>query len=368
MIFNKMFKNISNKNKKVFVGLSGGVDSSVSAFLLKESGYDVVGVFIKTWQPDYIECTWREDRLDAMRVCAELDIPFMTLDLEKEYKQHVIDYFLEEYNNNRVPNPDIMCNKYIKFGAFIDFALKNDADYIATGHYASINKDDFLNYFLEIPKDKNKDQTYFLYQIDKKVLDKIIFPLANLEKNEVREIAKSNSLWVADKKDSQGICMLGGDISPKDFLIRELKPESGNVCNELGEVIGHHDGVILYTIGERHGFNVIKKGIDSKPYFVYRKDFVNNILYVTNDESLNLKNNSEIILKDINLFKEINEDKAYNLMTRYRGEKNQIKLKLDKQNNQIQIINYNNLKIQAVSGQSGVLYEGDVLIGGGIIS
>ena len=261
MIFSKEKK----KAKKIFVGMSGGVDSSLTALLLKNAGHNITGVFIKTWQPDYIECTWKEDRLDAMRVCAQLDIPFITLDLESEYKKFVIDYFLSEYKNNRTPNPDIMCNKYIKFGAFLDYAMSDGADYIATGHYAKIvknskiEKDSTESYELFAAEDKNKDQSYFLYQIQKENLSKILFPLADLEKSHIRKIAEENNLWVADKKDSQGICMLGGDVSVKDFLIRELNPEKGDVCirkNERDknlslEKIGTHNGVILYTIGER---------------------------------------------------------------------------------------------------------------------
>lgn len=348
------------KNKKVYVGLSGGVDSSVSTLLLKNAGADLTGVFIKTWQPDYIECTWREDRLDAMRVCAQLDIPFVTLDLEKEYKQHVIDYFLNEYKNNRVPNPDVMCNKYIKFDAFLKLATDNNA-VIATGHYAKINYEESV---IEVPEDRNKDQTYFLYQIKKENLDKIIFPLSHLTKDEVRKIAQENNLWVADKKDSQGICMLGGDVSVKDFLIRELNLQKGVVKNEGGEVIGEHDGVELYTIGERHGFEVVKKGIDSKPFFVFKKDQENNILYVTDDENyLEQKESEEIILTEVNLLKDL-EEKQYTVMTRYRGEKVVCKLELLK-NGDIRATAEK--KILAVPGQSGVIYDGDVLVGGGVI-
>ncbi len=376
------------RNKKVYVGLSGGVDSAVSAHLLKKDGYDVTGVFIKTWQPDYIECTWKNDRLDAMRICAQLDIPFVTLDLEKEYKENVIDYLLNEYAKNNTPNPDIMCNKYIKFDGFLEFAKENNA-IIATGHYSKIK-----NNFLYIPKDLNKDQTYFLYQIKKENLKDIIFPLADLEKSEVKEIARKNNLHVVDKKESMGICMLG-DISMKDFLIKELNPKSGDVCNESREIIGTHDGAILYTIGERHGFNVIKKNnVDSNfnnflenkkkisnnslPYFVYKKDFEKNILYVTQNENKifeSNKNNDDksIYLKEVNSFLDlgkIDEDKIYTCMTKYRGEKYEIKLNI------IKSINDKNSNVQikitpivenffAVSGQSVVVYDkSDVILGG----
>ncbi len=378
------------RNKKVYVGLSGGVDSAVSAYLLKKDGYDVTGVFIKTWQPDYIECTWKNDRLDAMRICAQLDIPFRTLDLEKEYKDNVIDYMLSEYAKNNTPNPDIMCNKYIKFDGFLNYAKENGA-IIATGHYANIK-----NNFLCIPKDINKDQTYFLYQIKKENLKDILFPLADLEKSEVRKIATDNNLYVADKKESMGICMLG-DISMKDFLIKELNPKNGDVCNETGEIIGTHDGVILYTIGERHGFNVIKKNnvdanfnnfLESKkeinnsflPYFVYKKDFEQNILYVTQNENKifeSNKNNPEkiVTIKDVNCFVDLNkiyENKIYTCMTKYRGEKYEIKLNITKsindKDNSVQIkITPIAENFFAVSGQSIVVYDKSAVILGGIL-
>lgn len=368
---------MKNTNKKVYVGLSGGVDSAVSAYLLKHDGYDVTGVFIKTWQPNYIECTWKNDRLDAMRICAQLDISFKTLDLEKEYKEQVIDYMLSEYKKNNTPNPDIMCNKYIKFDGFLEFARASGAR-IATGHYAKISQNipgKNENIFLEIPKDKNKDQTYFLYQIQKENLKDIIFPLSSLEKSEVRKIALDNNLYVADKKESMGICMLG-EISIKDFLIKELHPESGDVCNESGKIIGTHDSVILYTIGERHGFEVTKKSKeDNLPHFVYAKDFKKNILYVTQDENKiiqnnNLNNKNSFVLKDLNSFidlSKINENKIYECMTRYRGDK--YKVKLNVESDQINIMPIENLsqKFLAVPGQSAVIYDNDKVILGGVI-
>lgn len=390
----------SKSNKKVFVGMSGGVDSAVSAMLLKNLGYEVTGIYIKTWQPDYIECTSKEDRLDAMRICAKLDIPFRTLDLENEYKKNVIDYMLDEYKNNRVPNPDVMCNKYIKFGAFLDYA-RESGRCIATGHYARIS-----NNILSRHKDQTKDQSYFLYQIKKDDLKDIIFPLADLDKKEVKQLARDNDLHVADKKESMGICMLG-DISMKEFLIQELNPEKGEVRDENDEVIGSHDGVILYTLGERHGFEVIKKSQDenhkSLPYFVYKKDFDNNILYVKQNPGLtsnpspkergiNTENENptsheatrgtanSVVLQDLNSFVDldkINETsdyaksyvvtkKLYKAQTRYHGPLYDVNIK---------IINNNEVKITpedsdmpAISGQSLVVYDGDEVVLGGVIS
>ncbi len=202
--------NKAGHRTKVYVGLSGGVDSAVSAMLLSRGGYDVTGVFIKTWQPDYVECTWRSDRHDAMRVAAQLGIKFLTLDLEKSYKEDVIDYMLSEFKNGVTPNPDIMCNRYIKFGGFWDFAKSKGADYIATGHYAKIlkTKDSMSNLTkseMFVASDSSKDQSYFLYRLNSQEMQHIIFPLGDKLKSEVRRLALVNNLWVSNKKDSQGI-------------------------------------------------------------------------------------------------------------------------------------------------------------------
>ncbi len=341
---------------KIFVGMSGGVDSSVSALLLKRAGHDLTGVFIKTWQPEYIECTWKEDRLDAMRVCAQLDIPFITLDLEKEYKEHVIDYFLNEYKNNRVPNGDIMCNKYIKFGAFLRFATDSGAEAIATGHYSKIK-----NSHLFAASDDTKDQSYFLYQIKKEDLSKIIFPISEIKKTEVRDMAKKHGLYVADKKDSQGICMLGGDVSVKDFLMHELKTKKGEVIDEEGLVIGGHDGVELYTIGERHGFEIIKKGSSAEPYFVINKDIENNILTVSNKKPENSQNNI-IKLESMNMLETTKKDKVYFARSRYRGELR--KVKVNSEDNSVELLE----DLLCVPGQSLVVYdEHKQVICGGVI-
>ncbi len=348
--------NIKVKSKeKIFVAISGGVDSAVSAFLLNQEGYDITGVFIKTWQPDYIECTWKQDRLDAMRVCAQLDIPFVTLDLESEYKRYVIDYLLDEYKNNRVPNPDIFCNRYIKFGAFYDYAVVNGADYIATGHYAQIQDGKLI-----CAKDKNKDQTYFLYQVKKQVLEKTFFPIGHLEKDNVRDIAKKNNLYVADKKDSQGICMLG-DISIKDFLKRELDLQPGNVINIDGEIIGKHDGVQLYTIGERHGFDINKKTTTDTPYFVIEKRLETNELVVSHTKSgSEMKTNIELM--ETNWLLDVTDEPVL-ARFRYRGQLHQVKI--NQNENKFEILETCD---DIVSGQSAVFYTDDnKVIGGGII-
>jgi tRNA-specific 2-thiouridylase len=305
-----------------------------------------------------------------MRVAAILDIPFVTLDLEKEYKKKVIDYFLKEYKNNRVPNPDVMCNKYIKFDAFYNFAKKHNAK-IATGHYVQIKNDLLIK-----AKDISKDQVYFLYQIDKNILKDIFFPLGELTKSEVKRLAEKNNLnFLNQKKESMGICMLGGNISPKEFLIKELKPKKGNVVNGKGEIIGEHDGVILYTLGERHGFKIFgdKNQKDFSPHYVIKKDFKKNILTVKSKEVLSLDDESDknLVLEQINIFieekeikKAIKEKKIFDFQYRYHGEIIKGKIKnLDK--NILSIELESEINIQ--SGQSIVFYDKSTLIGGGIL-
>ncbi len=376
--------------KVIYLGMSGGVDSAVSALLLKEQGYDVRGVFIKTWQPDYIECTWKEDRLDAMRVAAQLDIPFITLDLEKEYKESVVDYMINEYIAGRTPNPDIMCNKEIKFGAFYQYIKSIDPSaMIATGHYASLDPTPLGRgsgggkYFaLAKAKDSSKDQVYFLSQIDKNILKDVIFPLGGMMKSEVRQIAADNNLYVADKKDSQGICMLG-DISMKDFLKREITTP--------------HSDLIYYTIGERIDFNIneiknlnfkvlIVGEENQKPYYVIDKNIEENVLYISNEK---VNNNKSKVYKiqswnytsDI----ELSQGSIYQGQTRYHGPLNNFKIldyemtlemddimNLPDDNKEISFkyiltIEVCDENVLMVPGQTIVLYDGQIMIGGGII-
>jgi tRNA-specific 2-thiouridylase len=344
-----------DNSKKVFVGLSGGVDSSVSALLLKQQGYDVTGVFIKVWQPDFIECTWKEDRLDAMRVTSLLDIPFVTLDLEKEYKEGVIDYMIEEYRNGRTPNPDVMCNREVKFGAFYNWAKKQGADYIATGHYAEHN-----GVSLKKSKDENKDQTYFLWTLSKEIMPSVLFPVGNIEKSEVRKLAEKYNLPVASKKDSQGLCFVG-TIDVKTLLKQFIEEKKGKVLNEEGEVIGVHDGVMFFTIGERHGFNITKKGTDDKPYFVIKKDFEKNTITISHTPP-HEKSGESISLTSTNWTDVLEKGKVYDARARYRAPFAKV-----------ECINENEFKILEgelvkTEGQSLVLYDGEMCIGGGVIN
>ncbi len=307
--------------KKVIVGLSGGVDSSVSALLLKQQGYEVIGLFMKNWHDDSVtisnECPWLDDSNDAMLIAEKLEIPFQTVDLSKEYHSRIIDYMFSEYENGRTPNPDVLCNREIKFDIFLDIALNLGADYIATGHYCQvnkINKDNKEIYRLLAGADEKKDQSYFLCQLNQKQLSKAIFPIGHLTKSDVRDIAKKNDLITADKKDSQGLCFVG-KVKLPDFLKQRLTTKKGKVIkidsnsvkqeidlNEViskekelellsasfsfspddGEEIGEHNGAYYYTVGQRKGLNI---GGFSEPLFVVETDVSKNIIYVGMGES-----------------------------------------------------------------------------------
>jgi len=267
-----------SKQKKVFVGLSGGVDSSVSASLLVDAGYDVTGVFMKVWEAPFLPCTWREERRDAQRVAAHLGIPLLTLDLADVYKKNVVDTFVAAYARGETPNPDVLCNKEIKFGAFYDFAKREGADHIATGHYA-VRGELVGRATLLQSRDTEKDQTYFLWTITQEVLRDTLFPVGSYVKDEVRRIAEKKGLPTAKKKDSQGICFLG-DVDMATFLKEFISVEPGNVEDDTGKVIGTHDGALLYTLGERHGFRVKSTDTESRPWFVVGKDISKNVLVV----------------------------------------------------------------------------------------
>jgi tRNA-uridine 2-sulfurtransferase len=287
-----------HEQKTVFVGMSGGVDSSVSALLLKEAGYNVVGVFIKVWHPDFLPCNWEDERLDAMRVAATLQIPFRTLDARDAYKNQVADYFIREYAAGRTPNPDVMCNTYVKFGHFYDYAMSEGADYIATGHYASLLQEDGKTY-LCASKDTEKDQTYFLWNVREEVLARSLFPVGSLTKAAVRKHAVRAALPIAEKKDSQGICFLGAVDIP-EFLSHYVDLTPGNVLTPDGRVIGTHAGSVIYTIGQRHGFTVAVEENHDRPYFVIEKDSVKNTITVSHDPRKVLPGKGHLLLHSTN--------------------------------------------------------------------
>lgn len=255
-----MAKNTKTNKKKVALGMSGGVDSSLCAHLLLEQGYDVTGVYLECWRAP--GCRTEEDRKDALAVALSLGIPFQVLDFKETYHQKVVENFFAEYAAGRTPNPDVLCNKEIKFGLFYDWAINNNFDYVATGHYAQIVRTSIVGKTskpaLAVPKDTAKDQTYFLYLLKQEQLEHILFPLADYTKQEVRQEAKKRAVAVADKKDSVGICFIG-DIDVTKFLRGRLGENPGEVINTKGEVIGTHRGLWFYTIGQRHGFTIHTK-------------------------------------------------------------------------------------------------------------
>lgn len=346
-----------NKKQTVFVGVSGGVDSSVSLAILKEEGFNVVGCFIKTWQPDFVECTWKEERRDAMRVCAKLGVPFLTIDAEKEYRDAVGMYMVNEYRAGRTPNPDVMCNKEVKFGVFLQKALTLGADFVATGHYARIQDDKLLK-----GVDESKDQSYFLWTLSKEDLSKIKFPVGGLQKSEVREIAKKYDLLTAEKKDSQGVCFLG-PIDMKDFLSHYIEIKVGDVLDMSGKAIGRHDGALFYTIGERHGFSITEKTTNDKRLYVVSRDLEKNTITVSPkiEKVSSDSDNTVIKIKDVNWTVEIDENKIYEARIRYRQKLEKCKIKGD-------LVIFEKPQKFVARGQSLVVYEGDVCVGGGIIS
>lgn len=362
--YHDMFTWLSKKaskpvlKKKVFVGVSGGVDSSVALALLKDQGYDVVGVFIRTWQPDFIECTWRDERRDAMRVCAHLGVPFVELDLEREYKEGVADYMIAEYKKGRTPNPDVMCNREVKFGGFLNWALRQGADYVATGHYAQ-------NHNGELVKgvDQSKDQSYFLWTLTPEQMKYIVFPVGGLPKTEVRALAKKYRLPTAVKKDSQGVCFIG-EIDMKEFLKHYIGSSEGVVVNEQGEVIGEHDGVLLYTLGERHGFTITKKTSSDKPYYVIAKDIQNNTLIVSQNPQAVVTDKG--VQLESCVWRTRPESKKYTVQIRYHGTLKEVSI--DQITDTQAVVHFAEPDFSLAPGQSVVVFDGTVCIGGGIVA
>ena len=353
---------------KVYVGLSGGVDSSVSAALLKDAGYDVTGVFIKVWTPDFLECTWREDRRDAMRVCAALGIPLLTLDLEKEYKEGVVDYMIAEYKAGRTPNPDVMCNREVKFGAFLRFARESGADFIATGHYAqNILNPDTGHYELWAGADSEKDQSYFLWTLKQADLERVLFPVGHLKKSQVRLLAEKYALPTAAKKDSQGLCFLG-KLDMKDFLMHFIPKEVGMVLDTRGREIGVHDGALFYTLGQRHGFTTNA----AVPLYVVGKDLQRNMLTVAPEPRSprsDLSEGESFRLQEANWIDQTPTlGETYYARNRYRQELFPCEIALSGEGVQVTM---GEVATLTPAGQSCVVYSkiahGLLCLGGGII-
>lgn len=357
------------KKTKVFVGVSGGVDSSVALALLQKAGYDVTGVFLKVWSPDFLPCEWRDERRSAMRVCATLGVPFLTLDCEKEYKEMVVDYMLSEYKAGRTPNPDVFCNKYVKFGVFLKKALSLGADLLATGHYAQVEKRE-EGYVLKEAVDEDKDQSYFLSQLGQHELSHALFPIGHLKKSEVRRYAHEYNLPTAEKKDSQGLCFIG-KVDMKEFLKHYIETKPGNVLDGAGNIIGTHEGSPLYTIGERHGFVVAKKTDHDAPLFVVSKDIVQNTITVAPRGVLGLNvppqsAEKEIGLSDVHWISGVEVDlgKTYGVRFRYRQEKvvSSLVKKADGY-----VVQPSKTQDDVAGGQVAVIYDGNVCVGAGIV-
>lgn len=346
--------------QRVYVGLSGGVDSAVSAALLTEQGYQVVGVFIKIWQPEFIECTWRKDRLDAMRVCAHLGIPFKEIDLSEVYKERVIDITIRGYKEGITPNPDVLCNSAVKFGVFADWAWKEGADYIATGHYARV-RHGAEGVELLRGVDTEKDQSYFLWSVSRESLAKTLFPVGSMTKSEVRARARALRLPVAYKADSQGLCFVG-DVDMKTFLKRFITTSEGGVLNEKGRVIGVHDGAAFFTPGQRHGFRIHDSALGKKVHYVAEVRIDTNELVVSDSPRAPLR--SGAALGSINFFKEHTPLPLHtDAQGRYRGDTAPCIVSRSKGGITASFSSPQLL----TAGQSLVFYDSDVCLGGGVI-
>ena len=393
------------KKYKVVVALSGGVDSSVAAYLLKQQGYELIGLFMKNWHDENVtisdECPWLDDSNDAMLVAEKLKIPFQTVDLSKDYKEKIIDYMFDEYSKGNTPNPDILCNREIKFDVFMNIAVSLGADYVATGHYSNIKKvnSDNTNYELHSGLDQTKDHSYFLCQLNKKHLSKIMFPLGNLKKSEVREIAKENKLITADKKDSQGLCFVG-KVSLPDFLQQKLKKKTGkvieissnsklfkldfdkcgkyerlhNLSNHInyssldGKTIGNHNGAHFYTLGQRKGLAI---GGYTNPLFIIGTNTMTNEIFVGEgkDHPGLLKKVLKIKFSEINWVNDqYNNDKSFdlNLTARIRYRQKLQKISIHKHLDFL-FIEFEEFQSAITPGQFVAIYDNTQLIASGVI-
>jgi len=369
--------------KKVLIALSGGIDSAVSAYLLIKKGYYVEAAFMKNWtsQEGLLknECPWLSDRRDALRVAAFLGIKLHTLDFEKEYQKRVMKYFFEEYKQGRTPNPDVMCNKEIKFKLLYNWARYKRFDYLATGHYAQAHEawsmkqgaKDRKGFKFQVPSfklmrsaDELKDQTYFIYNIKTQQLPHLLFPIGGMKKAQVRSLARKIGLPNAEKKESMGLCFVGR-IRLKDFLEQKIRARPGQIINQEGKVVGRHHGLHIYTIGQRQGINLGAKG----PYYVFKKDLKHNRLYVTNNPDDARLLTREVDIHSMNWINQVGlRAKGLGLSGRYRHQGELAPLMISKIKNDLYRVIFKTPQKAVASGQSLVLYKGKECLGGGIIA
>lgn len=348
---------------RVVVGMSGGVDSAVSALLLKRAGYDVIGVFMKNWEEKDEDgvCTSEGDWRDVQQVCEQIDIPYYSVNFAKQYWDRVFTLFLNEYKAGRTPNPDVLCNREIKFKAFLDFAMQLGAEKIATGHFVQTNEQGQLLKGV----DPNKEQSYFLYMLHQQQLKKGIFPVGGMTKAEVREIALQNGLPVAKKKDSTGICFIG-ERHFKPFLSQYLPAQPGDMVTVDGEVVGRHDGLMYYTLGQRRGLGIGGHG-DGRSYFVVEKDLQNNRLIVAQGEDHPLLYSRAARIEQLTwIDKPAKTQQEYGVKTRYRQPDQRATLREMDENGAI--VEFAEAQRAVTPGQSLVIYQGDVCLGGGIVA
>lgn len=344
-----------HSTQHVYVGMSGGVDSSLTAAFLVEAGYKVTGVYMKNWSQDLpgFYCPWREDYEDAMRVAVDLGIEFKLYDFEKEYRKTVVEYMIHSYKSGVTPNPDIMCNQEIKFALFLQSALHDGADYIATGHYAQTHDGALFK-----GTDNNKDQSYFLYRVTSQALERTFFPLGNMTKTEVRDAASVRKLHTAHKKDSQGICFIGS-VGIKDFLQAYVETRPGSIIDyDTMQIVGQHEGALFYTIGQRHGLGV-GGGL---PYYVVDKNMSENVVYVSRDIGNELLWSREVsIVSEHWITRTPQENTSYHVRLRHRGPLIPCMVKRG--------VIYLEHPVRAVApGQSAVIYDDNEVLGGGVIN
>lgn len=354
------------KNSRIILGMSGGVDSSVAALLLKKQGYDVIGIFMKNWDENGEDgvCTATSDYEDVRMVCDQIGIPYYTVNFVKKYWDNVFTYFLEEYKKGRTPNPDILCNKEVKFKAFLDYAMKLQGNYVAMGHYAQV---DFFNgkYRLLRGEDENKDQTYFLCALNQYQLSKSIFPIGHLKKSEVREIAKKAGLKTADKKDSTGICFIG-ERNFNEFIDKYLPAKPGNIVTYEGEIIGRHDGLMHYTMGQRKGLGIGGVGT-GQPWFVAEKNLDANLLYVVQGDNNPKLYSKALVCNNVNWISGETPLKSFMCTAKFRYRQRDVDVEIIPQKDGSYRVEFKEPQKAVTLGQFAVFYQGLECLGGGVI-